>query len=161
MTLEYQELEAQYNNLKLSDSFDHVCGFIMGLVACGIQAGNKEFNQTLSQFYNDDLALNGAMISIFTNLALEYELNFNAGSALNFPFDEKDDDVEILKGLGQFCYGLCLALGIKQQKKLNEDLQILTNIANIDTNSKMDVTDLFTIRKYLCELISGIRHNAI
>lgn len=153
MNFSFKPLMQDFQKLKTEDSFSNVCGFIYGLCAKGLEAGNREFNTKLSQFFNDDLPLPGVFIAVSSNLALEIQGRLVSNQKLAFPFDEIEKSQEKLESLGQFAYGLSLALGLSKDQSLNNDLHMLSEISLVETNDDMSEDDFKTIRNYIEELI--------
>lgn len=166
--------------LKLKDSFKKdyfeeslACyqGFVLGLLAQGFTSSNRDILKHTFEIFNDNQPLPGEGIAIYTTLLIEMERQLNEGKVQFFiptaqdrepSQSKKDFNVIRLDSLSDLAYGITLAYnfkvdGIIKQSELTpiekEELEVLSNIVQVDPKSKLDEDDISSVTEYILDTL--------
>ena len=162
----YQSTYKSFEQSNFEESIQTVQGFILGLLAQGLNSSDNASLKLAQEILNNDTPLTGKSIAVFTTLLLELERDLKQNK-IQFFLPQAEDQVnqdQRLKALGDTAYGALLGLSIPQQKipfnvmadpkaakeqamksktdrYTRERLEMLEQIANIDPEDVKDFSE--------------------
>ena len=156
----YHSTVESFKQSNFEESIQTVQGFILGVLAQGLTSSDNQILQLFTQLINNDTALSGKGIAVFTTMLLELErdLKQNKVNLFLYSADDKATTKERLQALQDVAYGAMLGLSVhanpkglaimasktrtqalasqkKISPKLQDQLDTLSHITQVDVDS--------------------------
>lgn len=180
----YQSTYQSFTQSNFAESIQTVQGFILGLLAQGFDSSNRKIIKLTQDILNDEIALSGKGVAVFTTLLLELERDLKENKIQLF-LPQKEDQAspqERIRSLGAIAYGALLGLSLPQQdlpfnvianpeeaknqrnkgnvtRQEYEQLETLEQIAKVDQYSDLNEEDYNLIATEIGAIITEFYTN--
>lgn len=163
----YLKLKDGFKKDYFEESISCYQGFVLGMLAQGFTSSHREILSYTLDLFHASQPLPGEGIAVFTTLLIEMENQLKANNVMLFvptaqdrePKQTKKDFNAIrLKSLSALAYGISLAYNFTPEGQVKEadlssddkeELEIITNIVQVDPSSKIDEADIQYVLDYI------------
>ena len=173
----YQKIHKSFAAAGFEESIACLQGFVLGLISRGHSSSDPKSLELTVNILNGGTRFSGTGIATFTTMAIELERELeNEKLSLFIPGKDESSPKKLLQAIADLAYGFNLGLccesrpvagSIVQEDyplrntMLNENVEMLNEIANVDTECELDDESVEVVAEQLERsmiIIYGLMH---
>lgn len=158
----YEKILKDLNDAGVSENPFTWYSLMLGVLAKGVEPGNRIFLNIFSSLLNDNQPLPGALVATLTNMALDCKEKIeNADQDLFALPDDSFEKKLRLQTLADLSYGLSLGLTVNPEdgslEKITDrealaDLNTISEVSRVDTEAELDEEDLDNVIEFMIDV---------